>query len=109
MDVEFRDDGGAVIVAKVNLATMEPIEEPKMFGDFDAALFLREAYKLLGPCRRPVCPDLKRVFARVGEEKRGCGFDNLRNTDCPLFEYCTQNCDGCQFRCWMLEGLNDGD
>lgn len=89
---EFANDGPCVAVGELDPETMAPKDGPSIYGDWDAAGYLKEALDMLKP-RRPVnIPDFKTIILAI--EKDG--------TD--VCDYCRScNCRDCIVKEWKEE------
>ena len=87
---EFDPDGGSVIVGKLKITddTMEPDGPVDVFGDWDAAGYLRQALEIIKPKRRHNVPDFEGIIKGMVAKS----FDK----DCPFIDHCkTMYCRDC--------------
>jgi len=89
------DAGGSVAVGLLDPKTMQPIGPVSgIFGDWDAAGYMKEALKLLRPNRTVNIPDLKAIVQTAYQED---GND-------LLCDYCKSiNCHSCIIKEWKDE------
>lgn len=62
---EPNDEGGCVAVCSVDPDKLEPTEAAEVFGDWDAAHYLKRVLEKLGPGRPANVPDFKAILERA--------------------------------------------
>lgn len=88
-------EGGSVCICRLNPETMEPEGDVEIYGDWDAAAYLKRVLELLEPTRQSNLPELKSMI-RVAN-KDGCN----------ICEYCYERggrrCQDCIVQEWKDE------
>lgn len=93
------DDGGSVVVGKLDPETMKPVEPVEsIYGDWDAAGYLAKVLELLKPRRQANIPDFKSMVQNL-----------WRNEGVDICEHCYNfyNCRDCIVNEWKGELEND--
>lgn len=86
------DNGGSVIVGKLDSETREQVGEADIFGDFNATGYLKKVLELLAPKRVIDIPNFKGIFVSASKD----------NVD--LCDYCEElHCDNCIVSEWKEE------
>ena len=89
---EHCDDGGSVIVGKLNPDTMEQIDSADAFGDYQASAYLKKALALLNPNRAVDVPNFKQIIR------------SAINDGVDICDYCSDmNCSNCIVSEWKEE------
>jgi len=87
--------GGSVCVCLLNPETMEPEGDAEIYGDWDAAAYLKRVLELLKPTRRSNLPDIKSMIQAAYRD----GFD--------ICDYCCEQgkwyCQDCIVQEWKDE------
>ena len=99
---EFVPAGGSVIVGKLKITddSMEPDGPVDVFGDWDAAAYLRRALEIIEPKRRHNIPDFEGIIKDMVAQS----FDK----DCPFIERCkTMYCRDCIVNEWTKEAAGE--
>lgn len=92
---EPSDEGGCVAVCTLDPETMEPTGTTEIYGDWDAAHFLPEVLKKLGPGRPVNVPDFRAILKAAIEYGEG------KSYFCDLCERC--DCRDCIVTEWLGE------
>ena len=103
-DPSFTPDpnGGSVVVGKLKITDdgMEPDGPVDVFGDWDAAAYLRRALEIIEPKRRHNIPDFEGIIKDMVAQS----FDK----DCPFIERCkTMYCRDCIVNEWTKEAAGE--
>lgn len=86
--------GGSIAIGELDPETMTPKECAGIYGDWDAAGYLTQALKMLGPGRPVNIPDFKAIIQAAYQED---GSD-------LVCDYCKgTNCRDCIVREWKEE------
>lgn len=92
--------GGSVCVCLLNPETMEPEGDAEIYGDWDAAAYLKRVLELLKPTRRSNLPELKSMVRAANKD------------GCDICEYCYErggcHCQDCIVQGWK-EKVEDHD
>ena len=99
---EFDPAGGSVIVGKLKITddSMEPDGPVDVFGDWDAAAYLRRALEIIEPKRRHNIPDFEGIIKDVVAQSI--------DKDCPFIERCkTMYCRDCIVNEWTKEAAGE--
>lgn len=95
---EFDPKGGSVVVGKLKITDdgMEPDGPADVFGDWDAAGYLRQALEIIKPSRRHNIPN----FEGIVKDMVAKSYDK----DCPFLEHCgSVFCRDCVVTQWIEE------
>lgn len=91
---EFVHDGPCVAVGELDPKTMAPKDGPSIYGNWDAAGYLKEVLVMLKPRRQVNLPDFKAIIQKAYTED---GND-------LVCDYCSgYNCGNCIVREWKEE------
>lgn len=89
---EFAPDGPCVAVGELDPETMKPKDGPSIYGNWDAAGYLKETMDMLKPNRPVNIPDFKAIILAARKD----------GTD--ICEYCQDfNCRDCIVQEWKEE------
>lgn|GEM_PF-436155 len=88
-EFEPDDNGSSVIVGKLDSETRKQVGEADIFGDFNAAGYLKKVLELLTPGRTINIPNFKELFVSASKD----------NVD--MCDYCEGlHCDNCIVSEW---------
>lgn len=94
----YNDNGGSVVVGKLDPETMKPVEPlDAVYGDWDAAGYLGNVLELLKPGRKVNIPDFKAMVQNLWKEEHIDICDHCRG----------YNCSNCIVNQWKEEQEND--
>lgn len=91
---ELNDNGGSVIVGKLDSETREQVGEADIFGDFNAIGYLTKILEFLQPKRTVNIPNFKEMFSSAFNDNVDmCDYcEGLHYDNCIVSEW-KEECD----------------
>ncbi len=93
---EANPEGGSVAICDIDPNTMQPVGAAEVYGDWDAANYLKRVLEKLEPSRAVNLPDFQKIVRKAHEED---GVD-ICETVCEYCDKCGNSCQDCIVNEW---------